>query len=99
MSAICPKCKEKIECLNYSRSGCDNGELSIDKDGFEEYNEDSNSDLIEPELIFSCPECNEELDFSEDEAIKFLKEKDEFQELIKEKINKMKKENGTNKRI
>ena len=93
MCPICPKCKEKIDCLNYSRDNYDNGEFSIDKDGFEEYNRDSNSDLIEPNLNFRCPECDEELDFDEDEAIKFLKETDELQEIIAEKIKKIKKEN------
>lgn len=91
--AICTNCKEKIEYLNYNRSKYDGGEFSIDKDGFEEYNEDVNSDLIEPELSFNCPECDKEFDFDEDEAIKFLKEKDELQEVVNEKLKLIKNEN------
>ncbi|KKL12725.1 hypothetical protein LCGC14_2532850, partial [marine sediment metagenome] len=48
-------------------------------------------------LQFYCPECENELDFNEEQAHNFLKDKDELSELVAEKINKMK--NGTDKRI
>lgn len=94
--SICPNCKSKIDYLNYSICRYENGGFSIDKNGVEEYIEDSNSFMNEPSLNFNCPECDELLEFDEDEAIKFLKDKDELQELVAKKIKK--DEKGKHKR-
>ncbi len=93
---ICPKCKENVEFLNYSSNNYDNGEFSIDKNGFKKYDKDGNSDLIEPDLFFGCPECNEELDFDEQQAEEFLREKDELQEIVAEKLKQIKEKNVSN---
>ena len=93
MCPICPKCKEIIEYLSYSSCNYRGGTISIDEKGFEEYEEDGNLDLINQDITFNCPECNEELFTDDDEAISFLKEVDELQELVVEKINKTKEKN------
>ena len=89
---ICPNCKEKINYLNYSKNKYNGGEFSIGKDGLGEYEIDGNADLIEPQLFYSCPECSNEFNFDEDEAIEFLINKDELQEIVAEKMKGDKKE-------
>jgi len=91
MCAVCPKCKKKIEYLNQRTTGVEKCEVFFnEKENYIDWrDEEFDSDGIV--LLFNCPECDNELDFGEEEAHKFLKEKDELQELVAEKINKDKK--------
>ena len=88
---ICPKCHKKIDCLREVRSGVEKGEMFFDEEGGYIYwrNEEfeSDGDVLE----YYCPECDKELDFDEQEAEEFLKRKDELQEIVAEKLNKIKK--------
>ena len=86
----CPKCKKEIECLDNYQSGENhyrvwlNGE-DTDYD-LKEFQEDNQVNDYE------CPECGEVLFTDEDKAVKFLKNKDELTELVKEKMEKIKNE-------
>ena len=85
--AICKHCKARITYLTSeatATTGCnlyEDGKLDFDGDLNEiaEINE------------WRCPECEEALFYGEDEARKFLSNKDELQELVAEKIEKIKK--------
>lgn len=82
---ICPKCKEEIDFLHSYNEN--KSRMDIGKDGkvyYEPLYE------INISVSFECPECNEELFKWEGEAIKFLENKDEFQEMVKEKIKQIK---------
>ncbi len=89
--AVCPKCKQKIESLNNYESGEMKSYLNEDG-GWEEdcFQGDGKTN------DFECPECSEVLFKDEEKAIAFLKNKDELQEIMAEKLNqiKEKKENG-----
>lgn len=43
-------------------------------------------------MFFWCPKCNVKLDIEEEQVREFLKDKDELQELVAEKISKIKME-------
>lgn len=83
---ICPKCKEIITYLNWSEPKNCFGTYDLESG----YEEDGNVDISQPNITYSCPECSEEFDFDEYEAKEFLKNKDELQEIVAEKLNKIK---------
>ena len=59
------------------------------KEGYIDWeNEEFESDGIV--LQFYCPECNNELDFGEEQAHEFLQEDDKLKELVAEKLEKIK---------
>ena len=89
--AVCPKCKKVINELEQVRTGVEKSRFFI-KGHFGDYDSESfNSDGDYHEWI--CYECGETLFGDWEEATEFLKNKDELQELVAEKIN-MKKEDG-----
>lgn len=70
--AICPECGEEIDCLEEITTGTMRYRLSL-VNGKEEYDmKDFESDC-RGDPTYLCPECYEELPFSTDEAIEFLK--------------------------
>lgn len=83
---ICPKCKKIINYLEEVRTGYERSKMFVneDKSIWWEDEEFSGDDNV---LEFYCPECNEELDFTEEEAHNFLRNKDEVAEMVAEKIN------------
>lgn len=87
---ICPKCKEEIDFLRHSRSGWENSNMYITGSGDDGYVEYEHNDFSDDGDLseFYCPECNEELDFDDEQAEAFLRDKDELQQLISEKIKK-----------
>ena len=64
----CPKCKEEIDYLNNWVSG--DKRYRFDGKDYE------GEDFVENYKVneYECPECSETLAFSEEEAIKLLKE-------------------------
>ncbi len=87
---ICPNCKETINYL-YAYSEVVNT-FELDKNG-EPFC--FGQDNIEGYTGFECPECHEKIFLEENDAIEFLKDKDELQEIMIEKLNKIKeKESG-----
>lgn len=90
--SICPKCHKIITELDQVRTGIEKARFFIDKDGCYDYDDeefDSDGDFLE----FRCWECNEVLFKDYEEAEEFLKDKDELQEIVAEKLNKIKEEN------
>ncbi len=87
--SVCPKCKEIINFLNWNKPRNSFGTYDL-QDGYEE---DGNIDICQSDIIYSCPECLEELNFSEQEAKMFLIKKDELQEMIIEKSEMIEDEN------
>ena len=87
--AFCPKCKEKVEFLKQVTTGIEKCHIFFnEKEGWIDWSdEEFESDGVV--RLFSCPKCNNELDFNDEEAIKFLKEKDELQEIVVEKLKKI----------
>lgn len=88
MCAVCKFCGKIINELELVRTGVEKARFFI-KDGFYDYEGgtfDSDGDFLE----FRCMECNELLFENYEEAEAFLKEKDELQELVAEKLNKIK---------
>ena len=63
----CPKCGEKIEVLENNQSGIKTWEF--DGENYEE------KDFFPDDKLnsWNCPDCDEELFYSEDDARKFLK--------------------------
>lgn len=92
MSGICPKCHKEIESLNNYVSGENHSTFSLSEfDGktirdydFGEFQTDGKTN------DFECPECQEVLFTDEDKATKFLEGQDELQQIVAEKINKIK---------
>ncbi len=80
---ICPKCKAEIKHLLAYSEVVNNFEIDINGEPF-----CFGNDNIEGYTTFECPECNEDLNFNEEEAIIFLRDKDELQKLVAEKIKK-----------
>ena len=78
---ICPKCKAEIDFLHsYNES---KSTMEVGKDGkvyYEPLYE------IDNPTSFECPECCEELFKWEGQAEEFLKNEDELQQIVKEKI-------------
>ncbi len=95
---ICPKCFGKIDSLHNYASGERKTRVSI-FDGEEEYEEEEfQADGKVDD--YECPNCSEVLFKDEEKAIAFLKNKDELQEIMAEKLNKIKEKNEqTNKKI
>ena len=82
----CPKCKKKIDCLLWEGGKKHTGTLSINEDGNEEFDEDSNI-FSQESYSYFCPECDEKIFEDDEDAIEFLKkEEDELKELIEDKI-------------
>ena len=83
---ICPKCKKIISHLRQCRTGYEECEMFFNKkeDWIDWKNEEfiGDGNLLE----YHCPQCDRELDFSEEEAEEFLENKDELQEIIAKKI-------------
>ncbi len=92
---ICPKCKEKIDWLHNYQSGENHTRLSLfdfkDKKiaDYELCEFQANGKIND----FECPECSEVLFRDEKKAIAFLEDNDELQELVVEKLNKIKEKN------
>jgi len=72
---ICPKCKMELNNLNFDVTATCGSQL-YDSDEYADYDIDCLTDCVEFDN-FSCPECNEILAQTEEEAIKLLKEKNE----------------------
>ncbi len=92
--AVCPKCKQKVESLNNYSSGERKTRVSI-FDGEEEYEEEefqANGKVND----YECPECSEVLFKDEEEAIAFLKNKDELQEIMAEKLKQIEEKKDAN---
>lgn len=89
--AICPKCKKEIEELINIQSGWNSYKMSVNGYNFYadydeiEFNVDDNVN------DFNCPKCDTTLFTSEDKAIGFLKDKDKLKEIVREKIEKIRK--------
>ena len=82
---ICPNCKAKIkELLAYSEVV---NTFELDKNGEPYF---YGNDQIEGYTGFECPECHERIFDTENEAIEFLKNKDELQEIMVEKLEQIK---------
>ncbi len=86
--SICPKCKKEIDYLNNYTSG----ENKYNFDG-DNYNQDGDFQPDYKVNDFECPECSEILFTDEVKAIAFLKNEDELQSIIKEKIKQIKEKN------
>ena len=86
---ICPKCKENVEFLKQVDSGIEKCHIFFNKkkDYLDWEQEEFESDGIV--RLFYCPECNEELDFDEQQAEEFLREKDELKEIVTEKLKQI----------
>jgi ribosomal protein S27E len=88
--AVCKFCGEIIRELEQVRTGVETSRFFIE-DNFATYEEEdfeSDGDFLE----FRCPNCSEVLFTDWDEAEQFLKEKDELQEMMVEKLNQIKKD-------
>jgi len=85
--SICPKCKKIINHLREVRSGVEGCDMFWNEKGnYLDYeNEEFSGDGSV--LLYYCPECSEELDFNDEEAEEFLKNKDEVAEMVAKKIN------------
>lgn len=81
MCAVCPKCKEVVDYLYWNEEKHSFG--TFDLKGYEE---DGNSDIDTPNITFSCPECEEDLEFDEEDAKDFLENKDELKQMIEKKV-------------
>ena len=86
---ICPKCHKEINGLRNIVSGNFRYDMWVDGSDKIRYDE---VDFMSDDNVneWWCPECGEVLFISENEAEKFLKEKDELAELIIKKIKKNK---------
>ena len=88
---ICPNCKEEInELLAYSEVAHN---FKLDKGGNPIC---EGMDYIEGYTGFECPECNERIFDTEQQAIAFL-EDDELKTIIKEKMEKIELKGGKKK--
>ena len=85
---ICPKCKSNIDGLKNIVSGSQRYDMFLDGSGRVHYEK---VDFVGDDSVneWWCPECSEVLFTSEEEAEKFLKDKDELKELVAEKIKKI----------
>lgn len=88
MGGICPKCKSKINHLRNMVSGTSCYKMYVYEG--EKYPDYDREDFYEDNNVneWWCPECDSVLFTSEEEAIKFLKDTDDLQELVAEKIKK-----------
>jgi peptide methionine sulfoxide reductase MsrB len=68
---ICPKCKDEILTLRFEKSKVVTGDLSIDNEGNEEFEEEYFQD--QDNYTYKCPSCDEVLFTDDEEAISFLK--------------------------
>ena len=84
---ICPNCKEEINGLVSFESGENKKNVYIDNNKLE-WNEEYFYDDGKVN-DYECPECNEVLFTNEEEAISFLKNEDELQKMIKEKLKQI----------
>jgi hypothetical protein len=87
---VCEFCHKKIDCLKEVRSGTEKCEVYYDEGNksIEWENEEFSGDG--EVTLYYCPLCDKELDFTEEEAHQFLKDKDELKELVADKLNKKK---------
>jgi Zn-finger nucleic acid-binding protein len=84
MSKICPKCNVEIDCLDFDVTATCSGSIykeniqenSWGKTCIESYDSDSLLSNVEFDN-FRCPECSEVLFETEEQAIKFMGEKNE----------------------
>ena len=88
----CPKCKEEIENLNFSKTKEISGSVVFDGNDIEFIEE---FDIYEEQKphTYRCPECNEILFENDEEAEEFLRDDDELQEIVKEKLKLIEDEN------
>ena len=87
---VCPKCHKIIERLEQVRTGVEKSNFFIDVGGLatcDGENFESDGDFLE----YRCWECSEVLFEDWDEAEEFLKNKDELQEIVAEKISQNEK--------
>jgi len=73
MALICPKCKEPLDSLNYDVTATCRSQLTLNGSCDETYDLDALQQNVEFDN-FCCPHCDEILAFSEEEAIKLLRE-------------------------
>ncbi len=82
--AICPYCKKVIETLIQYREGTEYSNFFINEDGEADYEDEIFED--EETSEYRCVECQKVLFYDWAEAEQFLKDTDELQEIIVEKI-------------
>ena len=90
--AVCKFCGKIIEKLELVRTGVEKARFFINEKGLYDYEGetfDSNGDFLE----FKCLECGETLFEDYEEAEQFLKDKDELQEIVAEKLKQIKEKN------
>jgi len=72
---VCPKCGKKIDFLiNYVRNITEEFRTTLNNRGEPEY-EYVDTFLSGSDSVYACPECDEDLFDSEEEAVEFLKQK------------------------
>ena len=88
---ICPKCHKEINGLVNFVSGEKKFDLILLENGDTHYEE---VDFYEDNKTndYECPLCSEVLFTDEDKATEFLKGQDELQQIVAEKLNKIKEE-------
>jgi len=74
MTKICPKCKFEIDCLDFDVTATCKSQLYANESG--DYDIDCLTDNAQYDN-FSCPNCNEVLFETEEEAIKFMSDDNE----------------------
>ena len=70
----CPKCKEDISYLNYETLQRHTGQFELDKQGFEDWDEDDYGGVLY-EVIkeqYYCPDCEERIFDNLEDARLFL---------------------------
>ncbi len=91
--AICPKCKEEINELHFSKTKEIGGSVGLDSSNKLEFDEDYDIFEEQKSYTFRCPECNEVLFKDYEEVEEFLKN-NELQQIVTEKINQIKNKNA-----
>jgi DNA-directed RNA polymerase subunit RPC12/RpoP len=81
----CPNCNALISNLLTYSEVVNSFELDKNNEPFCYGNEQ-----IEGYTGFECPKCNERIFDTESEAVEFLKDNDELQEMMKEKLEQIK---------
>jgi len=87
MCPKCPKCNSEIDGLRNIVSGSQEYDMCVTGSGEIHY---EGNDFVDDSNVneYWCPECDECLFTSEEEAVKFLKNEDELKSLIQDKLEK-----------
>jgi hypothetical protein len=75
--AKCPKCGKEIECLINVQSGYNYYRFELDDEGVASYESEDDFQTTDVVNDYCCDECNQVLFTDEEEAIEFLKGKEE----------------------